>query len=156
MEINATLIGQLLTFVVLVWFTMKYVWPPITKALEEREKKTAAGLEFAEQSKRELEAAEKKAAHILTDAKVNAAQVIELAHKRSEQIVEEAKETARVEGKRLIEVAQEDIQRQLSQTKENLRKQLAVLAVAGAEKIIQRNLDAATQTDLLNEIVSEI
>lgn len=156
MEINATLIGQLITFVVLVWFTMKYVWPPITNALHEREKKIAAGLEFAERSKRELEIAQQKALSIIKDAKVEASQVVDQAHKRSAQIVDEAKESAREEGKRIVELAQEDIAREVIQAKEGLRKQLAVLAVAGAEKLIQRNLDAEAQKTLLNEIVSEI
>ena len=156
MEINATLIGQLITFVVLVWFTMRYVWPPITKALHDREKKIAAGLEFAERSKLELEQAEQKAASIINDAKVEASQLVDQAHKRSAQIVEEAKDSARVEGKRIVGLAEEDIARSVIQAKEGLRKQLALLAVAGAEKLIQRNLDASSQTALLNEIVSEI
>jgi F-type H+-transporting ATPase subunit b len=155
-EPNATLIGQLLTFIVLVWFTMKYVWPPITKAIEEREKKIASGLEAAERGKRELEHAEHKALTIIRDAKVEASHVIDQAHRRSVQIVEEAKETARVESRRIVEHAQEEIARELSQTKEALRKQLAQLAVAGAEKIIQRNLDASAQIALLDEFAAEI
>jgi len=156
MEINATFFGQLITFIILVWFTMKYVWPPITKAMHEREKKIAHGLEAAERSKRELEHAEHKALNIIREAKVEASQFIDQAHKRSAQIVEEAKENARTEGNRIIELAKEDIQREVMQAKEVLRKQLAELVMAGAEKIIQRNLDATTQTALLNEIVSEI
>lgn len=156
MEINATLIGQLITFVILVWFTMKYVWPPITKALHEREKKIAAGLEFAERSKRELEQAEQKALSIIKDAKIEASHLVDQAHKRGVQIVEEAKDTARAESKRIVNLAEEDIAREVIQAKEGLRKQLAILAVAGAEKLIQRNLDASSQTALLNEIVSEI
>src|SRR3990167_3445993 len=156
MEINATLIGQLITFAVLVWFTMKFVWPPITKAMQEREKKIAAGLEAAERSKRELETAEHKALNIIRDAKLEASHVVEQAHKRSVQIIEEAKETARLEGKRIIEHAQEEIKREVNQTKEALRKQLAGLAIAGAEKIIKRNLDATTNAALLDEFAAEI
>ena len=156
MEINATLIGQLITFAVLVWFTMKFVWPPITKAIEEREKKIAAGLEAAERGKRELETAEHKALNIIRDAKLEASHVVEQAHKRSVQIIEEAKENARLEGKRIIEHAQEEIKREVNQTKEALRKQLAGLAIAGAEKIIKRNLDATTNAALLDEFAAEI
>jgi F-type H+-transporting ATPase subunit b len=156
MEINATLLGQLLTFAILVWFIMKYVWPPITKAMHERDKKIAAGLEAAERSKRELEQAEHKALSLVREAKVEAAQVIDMAHKRSSQIVEEAKETAREEGSRIVARAQDDIAREVNQAKEALRKQLATLAVAGAEKIIRRNLDASAQTALLDEFVAEI
>ena len=156
MGINATLIGQLITFVLLVWFTKRYVWPPITKAMLEREKKIAAGLESAERSKRELEMAEHKALNIIRDAKQEAAQIVDHAHKRSAQIVDEAKEAARVEGKRIVERAQDEIAREVSQTKDQLRKQLASLAVAAAEKIIQRSLDASAQTAILDEFAAEI
>lgn len=156
MEINATLIGQLVTFVLLVWFTKRYVWPPITKAMLEREKKIAAGLEAAERSKRELEMAEHKALNIIRDAKQEATQIIDQAHKRSIHIVDEAKEAARVESKRIVDRAQDEIAREVSQTKEALRKQLAGLAVAAAEKIIQSNLDASAHTAILNEFAAEI
>jgi F-type H+-transporting ATPase subunit b len=156
MEINATLIGQLITFAILVWFTMRYVWPPITKAMHEREKKIAAGLEAALRSQRELENAEHKALSILNDAKRDASNIIDQAHKRSAQVVEEAKETAKLEGNRLIEHAKNEIAREVTQAKEVLRKQLATLAIAGAEKILQRNLDASAQAGLLDELVAEI
>lgn len=156
MEINATILGQLITFAILVWFTMKYVWPPITKSLQEREKKIASGLEAAERSKRELEQAEHKALDIIKGAKNDANQMMDQAHKRSVQIVEDAKDTARQESKRIVDQAQDEIAREVSQTKEALRKQLAGLAVLGAEKIIKRNLDASVQTALLDEFVAEI
>lgn len=156
MGINATLIGQLLTFAILVWFTMKYVWPPITKVMQEREKKIAAGLEAAERGKRELIDAEHKSLSIIREAKQEANQVIEQAHKRSAQILEEAKDNAKVEGRRIVDLAKDEIAREVNAAKDTMRKQLAVLAVAGAEKIIQRNLDPALQTDLLDEFVGEI
>ncbi|MCC2667080.1 MAG: atpF [Gammaproteobacteria bacterium] len=156
MEINATLIGQLITFAILVWFIMKYVWPPITKAMHEREKKIAAGLEAAERSKRELEQAEKKALSIIHAAKQDAAHVMEQAHKNSIQIAEEAKQTARQEGLRLIEQAKTEIEREVNQAKEVLRKQLATLVIQGAEKIIQHNLDLEKQSALLDSFVAEI
>lgn len=156
MDINATLIGQLLTFLILIWFTMKYVWPPITKAMQEREKKIAAGLEASERSKRELEHAEHKALTIIRDAKLEASQIVDQAHKRFAQIVDEAKENARIESGRILEHAQDEIAREITQAKEALRKQLASLAIAGAEKIIQRNLDASAQAALLDEFAAEI
>ncbi|MEO8400886.1 MAG: F0F1 ATP synthase subunit B [Gammaproteobacteria bacterium] len=156
MEINATIFGQLITFALLVWFTMKYVWPPITAAMQEREKKIAAGLEATERSKRELEMAEHKALSIIREAKLEASHVIEQSHKRSAQIVEEAKESARIESKRIIEHAQEEIAREVSQAKEVLRQQLAGLAIKGAEKIIKRSLDATTTAALLEEFAAEI
>lgn len=156
MEINATLLGQLITFAILVWFTMKYVWPPITKAMHEREKKIAAGLDAAERGKRELDLAEHKALNIIRDAKQEATQIIDRAHKQSVQLIEEAKEDARKEGRRIIERAQEEITLEVNQTREALRKQLATLAVAGAEKIIQRNVDANVHSELLDKFAAEI
>ena len=156
MEINATLIGQLITFAILVWFVMRYVWPPITKAMHEREKKIAAGLEAAERSKRELEEAEHKALAIIHAAKQDASQLIDQAHKRSVQIAEEAKQTARQEGLRLIEQAKAEIEREVHQAKEVLRKQLTMLVIQGAEKIIQHNLDEKIQSALLDSFVAEI
>ncbi len=156
MEINATLIGQLITFAILVWFTMKYVWPPIVKAMQDREKKIADGIEAAERSKRELAMAEQKALVIIREAKENATQIIDQAHKRCTTLLDEAKETAREEGVRIIERARQEIEREVVQTKEALRKQLASLAIAGAEKIIQRKLDITTHTALLDEFVAEI
>lgn len=156
MDINATIIGQFLTFVILVWFTMKYVWPPITKTLHDREKKIAAGLEAAERSKRELEMAEHKASSILREAKQQASQIIEQANFHSSQLVEEAKTQAKQESQRIVELAQGEIDREVMQAKEALKTQLAKLAVTGAEKIIHRNLDPSIHTDLLNELAAEI
>lgn len=156
MEINATLIGQLITFALLVLFTMKYVWPPITKAMTEREKQIASGLEASDRSKRELEEAEHTALNIIRDAKLEASQIVDQAHKRSVQIVEEAKENARAESKRIVDHAQDQIALEVSQTREALRKQLAILAVAGAEKILKRNLDASANAALLDEFAAEI
>ncbi len=156
MEINATLIGQLITFVLLVWFTKRFVWPPITKAMLDREKKIAAGLEAAERGNRELEMAEHKALTILRDAKQEATQIVDQAHHRGSVIVDEAKDAARLESKRIVDRAQDEIAREITRTKDELRKQLATLAVAAAEKMIQRNLDASAHTALLNEFAAEI
>jgi F-type H+-transporting ATPase subunit b len=156
MDINATIIGQFITFAVLIWFTMRYVWPPITKAMQEREAKIAAGLEAADRSKRELEMAELKALSIVKEARHQASQIIEQANLHSAKLIEEAKAQANVEGARLLELAQGDIQHEVTKAKEELKKQLGSLAVTGAEKIIRRNLDAATHSDLLNELAAEI
>ena len=156
MELNATLLGQILTFLLLVWFTMKYVWPPITKAMHERESKIAAGLEAADRSKTELEQAEQNAAALLREAKQEASHIVDLAHKRSVLMVEEAKDIARQEGQRILEQAQEEFAREVTKTREELRKHLAKLAIAGAEKIIKQNLNTTTNTALLDEFVAEI
>ena len=156
MNINATLFGQFITFAILVWFTMRYVWPPITKAMHEREKKIAAGLEAAERNKRELELGEHKVMSMIREAKVQATQILEQANKRSAQTLDEAKEQAREEQKRIVALAQEDIAREVNQTKEKLKKQLAILAIAGAEKIVRHHLDSSKQMALLDEFVAEI
>lgn len=156
MDINATIIGQFLTFSILIWFTMKYVWPPITKTLHDREQKIAAGLEAAERSKRELEVAEHKVVAIIREAKQQASQIIEQANIHSAHLVEEAKAQAKIEGQRIVELAQSDIGREVTQAKEALKNQFATLAVAGAEKIIQLKLDPSIHNDLLNELAAEI
>lgn len=156
MDINATLLGQFITFSIFIWFTMKFVWPPITKAMHEREKKIAAGLEAAEHGRRELEMATHKAANIIRDAKLEANQIVEQANLHGAKLIEEAKQTAKKEGQRIVEMAQGDIDRQVAQAKEGLKQQLARLAVAGAEKIIQRNLNSDVHNDLLDELAAEI
>lgn len=156
MDINATIIGQLLTFVILVWFTTKYVWPPITKAMHDREKKIADGLEAAERSHRELEMAEHKAQTIIREARQQANQIIEQANLHSAQLVEEAKSNARLEGQRIVDLAQGDIDREISQAKQELKTHLAKLAISGAEKIINRNLDTQVHHDLMNALAAEI
>lgn len=156
MDINATLFGQLITFAILVWFTMKFVWPPITKAMHDREKKIADGLEAADRSQRELEMAEHKALTIIREAKQEANQIIERANLHSSQLIEEAKANAKQEGLRIVELAQGDIDREVTQAKQVLKAHLAQLAISGAEKIIQRNLDAKVHDDLLNELAAEI
>src|SRR5690242_15038368 len=115
MDINATIIGQFITFAILVWFTMKYVWPPIIKTMHEREKKIAAGLEAAERSKRELEIAEHKALTIIREAKQQASQIIEQANLHSAQLIEEAKGQGKLENQRIIEMAQGEIDREVTQ-----------------------------------------
>lgn len=156
MEINATIIGQFITFFILIAFTMKYVWPPITRTLVEREKKIAAGLEAAERSKRELEMAEHKAFSIIREAKQQASQIIEQANSHSAHLIEEAKNQAKVESQRIVDLAQGEIDKEVAQAKEALKDQFASLAVAGAEKIIQLKLDPAIHHDILNELAANI
>lgn len=156
MNINATILGQFITFAILVWFTYRYVWPPITKTLAERETKIAAGLEAAERSKRELEMAEQKVMAMIREAKSQASQIIEQANSHSAKIIEEAKSQAKIEGQRIVDLAEGEINRAVASAKEQLKSQLASLAIAGAEKIIQHQLDPAADNDLLNQLVTEI
>ena len=156
MDINATIIGQFITFAILIWFTMKYVWPPITKAMHDREKKIADGLEAAERAKRELEAAEHKAYGIIRDAKQQATQILEQANLHSAKLIDEAKNQAKEEGQRVLEMAQTELGREIAQAKEALKSQVASLAVTGAERIIKQKIDASIHHALLNELVAEI
>jgi F-type H+-transporting ATPase subunit b len=156
MEINATLLGQFITFALLVWFTMKYVWPPIIKALHDREKKIAEGLSAAERGVHELELAQHKALELLRDAKIQAADILDQANKRGGRIVDEAKDRAREEGDRLIQIAKAEIVNEVIAAKQQLREQIAQIAVSGAEKILQKHIDIKSDGHLLTQLVEEI
>lgn len=156
MNLNATIIGQSIAFFVFVWFCMKYVWPPITAILEERQQKIAEGLEAAERAQRDLNLAQNKAAEELREAKQQGAELIEQANKRANQIVEEAKEKAREEGQRLIAAANAEIEMELQRAKEALRAQVAAIAVAGAEKILESSIDEAANEELMKKLAAEL
>jgi F-type H+-transporting ATPase subunit b len=156
MNFNATLIGQSITFMFFVWFCMKFVWPPIMNALETRKKQIADGLAAADRGRHELELASKKAGDSLRDAKVQAADVIAQADKRAAQIVEEAKNAAKEEGARQLAAAQAAIEQEANRAREALREQVAMLAVAGAEKILRREVNAQTHADLLGQLKAEL
>ncbi|HUW27118.1 MAG TPA: F0F1 ATP synthase subunit B [Sulfuriferula sp.] len=156
MNINATLIGQSITFFVFVWFCMKFVWPPIMNALAERRKQIADGLAAGERGKHELELASKRAVENLHEAKQKAAEIISQADKRAAQLVEEAKGVAKLEADRMIAGAQASIAQETVRAKEALRGQVAGLAVAGAEKILRREIDAKAHADLLDAIKNEL
>lgn len=156
MNINATLIGQMITFGIFVWFTMKYVWPPVMKAMDERKKKIADGLEAAERGVRELALAERKAQDLIAEAKVQAAGLLDQANKRSVRMVEEAKNEARAEGERMIVVAREEIERESHLAREKLREEVARLAILGAEKILQSKINAQTDAAIIDKMIAEI
>lgn len=156
MNINLTLIGQSITFAVFVWFCMKYVWPPIMAALAERKKLIADGLAAGERGKHELELASKRAADVLREAKQQAAEVIAQAEKRGTEIIEEAKHAAKAEGDRMIAAARAEIEQEATRAREMLREQVAVLAVAGAERILRREIDAKAHADLLEALKKEL
>ncbi|MHB1076168.1 F0F1 ATP synthase subunit B [Thiobacillus sp.] len=156
MNFNATLIGQSVTFIFFVWFCMKFVWPPIMNALETRKKQIADGLAAADRGKHELELAAKKAGDNMRDAKAQAAEVIAQAEKRAAQIIEEAKVAAKEEGDRQLAAAQANIAQETNRARESLREQVAGLAVAGAEKILRREVNAQTHADLLGQLKAEL
>jgi F-type H+-transporting ATPase subunit b len=156
MNINATLIGQSITFFLFVLFCMKYVWPPIVRALDERRKRIADGLAAAERGQREQELAEQRAKEVLHEAKNQAADVIAQAQKRATEIVEEAKSDARVEGERLLTAARAEIDQEVNRAKEQLRTQVAAIALAGAERVLAREIDAAAHNAMLSELAAQI
>jgi F-type H+-transporting ATPase subunit b len=155
-NINATLLGQAITFAILIWFTMKFVWPPLLKAMEDRAKTIADGLASAERGKHDLELAEKRAAEILHHAKEKAAEIITAGEKRSIEIIEEAKNNAKAEGDRILAGAKAEIDQEVFRAKEQLRTQVSAVALAGAGKILGREIDAKAHNDLLDKLVAEI
>lgn len=156
MNINMTLIGQMLAFTFFVLFCMKYVWPPILAAMAERAGKIADGLAAADRASHDLELAQEKAVERLKEAKVEAAGIVDAANKRGNQIVDEAKELAIAEGQRLKEAAQAEIEQELNRAREHLRSQVAVLAVSGAEKILGAEIDQSRHTELVDKLAAEL
>ncbi len=156
MHINLTLLGQLIAFVVFVWFTKKFVWAPIIAALDERQKKIAEGLAAADRGKHEQELAEHHAAEKLHEAKAQAAEIVSLAQKRAAEIVDEAKDDARTEGERLLTAAKAEIEQEANQAREELRQKVGALVVAGAEKILNKEINAAAHQKVIDSIASEI
>jgi F-type H+-transporting ATPase subunit b len=156
MNINATLIGQAIAFFLFVVFCMKYVWPPILHALEERKKKIADGLAAGEHGKREQALAEDRAKELLREAKEQAGEIITRADKRAAEIVDESKDDARAEGARLLTAAKADISQELNRVKEDLRGQVVSIALAGASKVLEREVDETAHAELMNKLAAEI
>ena len=146
----------MLVFAAFVLFTMKLVWPPLAKALEERQDKIADGLSAAERGRKELELAQHRVKEDLKQAKVQSADIIDKAHKRASQMIEEAKEAAKREAQIQAKLAQEQLAQQVNHAKETLRKQVAALAISGAEKILMREVDAKANSALLDNLIEEI
>ena len=156
MNINLTLIGQLIAFAIFVWFCMKFVWPPITGAMDARQKKIAEGLDAAGRAERDLKLAQEKATEMLRDTKKTALEILEKANKTASEIVEEAKVQARVEGERLVASAKAEIDLEVNRVKEDLRAQVSVLAIAGAEKILGSSVDASTHNKLVEQLAAQL
>jgi F-type H+-transporting ATPase subunit b len=155
-SINATLIGQMITFTLLVWFTMKYIWPPLFESLEQRKKKIAEGLAAAERGQEEIHLAEKKAKSLLIQAKEESANIITLAQKRANEIVEESKQSAKTEGERLLLAAKAQIEQEIQQTKESLRKEISALALSAAEQILSAEIDETKHTEILTKVSKQL
>ncbi|SFU44788.1 F0F1 ATP synthase subunit B [Pseudoduganella namucuonensis] len=156
MDINSSLIGQMITFAVLVWFSMKFVFPALNSALDEREKRIAAGLAAADQGQEAMKVAEKRAAEALSSARDEAAQRVSDAEKRAQLVAEEIKANAKAEADRIIAQAKAEAEQQVTQAREALRAQVADLAVKGAEQILKREVTASAHADLLTRLATEL
>ena len=156
MNINFTLIAQAIAFAVLIWFTVKFVWPPLLSAIETRQKEIADGLAAASEGRNALEVAAKKSEITLNEAKQKASELISQAEKRGSPIVEDAKAVAKAEGDRIIAGAKAEIEQEINRAKEGLRSQVSSLAVAGAEKILRKEINASAHSDMLAKLAAEL
>ena len=156
MNFNATLIGQMISFAVFVWFCTKYIWPVIIEALDDRQAKIADGLAAAEKGQHELELAEKRASEILREGKEKSQEYINQAQKRHDEIVEDAKDDAREEGQRILTVAKAEIEQDRQEVKEALRAEVSALAIVGAEQILMREVDKNAHNEVLDKISASL
>ncbi len=156
MNINLTLIGQSITFALFVWFCMKFIWPPVMGALEARRKEIADGLAAAERGQHEHELAEKRAAEHIKEAKGQASEIITQAQKRASEIVEEAKDDAKTEADRIVTGANAEIEQEINRAREHLRQEVVSLAIAGAEKVLKREVDKDAHASTLDELATQL
>jgi F-type H+-transporting ATPase subunit b len=156
MNFNLTLITQAAAFALFIWFTVKFVWPPLLRAIENRQKQIADGLAAGEEGRKSLEISTREAAQVVAEARGRATDIVAQAEKRASQLIEDAKLAAREEGEREKAAARADIQQQIARAREQLRDQVASLAVAGAEKILRREVDAKAHAQLLDSIKAQL
>jgi F-type H+-transporting ATPase subunit b len=156
MNLNITLVIQLLVFVILGWVTMKFIWPPLIAAIEARQRKIADGLISAEKAEKSLVEAKESATDIIKEARVQANKIVEQANRRSSEVVEEARGTAIAEGQRLLADARNEVTLESNRAREQLRREVALIAVAGAGKLLGREIDAKAHADLLDQLALEI
>jgi F-type H+-transporting ATPase subunit b len=156
MNLNATLIVQSIVLIILGWVTMKFIWPPLIKALDERRQKIADGLAAADRGTRSLDEAQKKIAQLESEARAKAQALLADTEKRAQAIVDEAKVAAKSEGERLVAAAKQDAEQQVVRAKNALRDQVAALAVSGAEQILKREVNAQVHADLLNQLKAKL
>ena len=156
MNLNLTLIAQAISFTVFIWFTVKFVWPHMLRAIEQRQKTIADGLAAAEQGKKTLEVSTRQADEAIKDARNRAAEIISQAEKRAAQMIDEARNAAKEEGNREKAAAKAEIAQEVTRAREQLRDRVASLAVAGAEKILRREVDAKAHAELLESIKRQL
>jgi len=156
MNINATLIGQTIAFFIFVWFCMKYVWPPLMAAMEERKNKIAEGLAAGERGHKEHELAEKRAKEVLQEARAEASDIINLANVRAGEMVEEAKAKATEEAAKVKKNAEAEIEQEIASAREVLREQVSVLALSAAEQIIKSEIDASKHKAIIDDVSGKL
>jgi F-type H+-transporting ATPase subunit b len=156
MDFNLTLIGQTVAMIVFVWFCMRFIWPPVMKAIEQRRKEIADGIAAGEKGQRELAEARHGSEAILAEARQKAGQVVDLAHKRGSEMVGEAKNTALAEGERIVAQARSEAANERTRARDGLRNEVAALAVAGAARVLGREVDAKAHAALLDELAAEL
>lgn len=156
MSINATLLGQMIVFGIFVWFTMKFIWPPLMDAMRERQKRISDGLAAADRGARELEEATDKAEATLKEAREQAQEVLANAQKQANENVERSRDEARAEGERLKQAARDEIDQAVAHAKDELRREVGSLAVVGAERILKREIDAKAHNDIIDDLVAGI
>lgn len=156
MNINFTLIGQSITFIVFVWFCLKFIWPHIIKAMEDRKTQIAEGLAAGERGRHEQELAEQKAVEVIREAKDQAKEILAQAHKRGDEIVEEAKGEGRAEGERMLRAAEAEIEQQMNQTREKLRADVVKLSIQGAEQVLGQEVDENAHTEQLTRLAAQL
>ena len=156
MNPNITLLGQMISFAILIWFTVKFIWPPLMKAIEDRQQKIAEGLAAADRSQKDLAQAQDKVNEALKDARTKANEIIEQAHGRANQIIDQAKNDAIAEANRQKALAEAEIAAAATRAKEDLRRQVSTLAVAGASRLIKREIDPSAHKALLDELAAEL
>jgi F-type H+-transporting ATPase subunit b len=156
MNLTVTMIAQAITFFVFILFCAKFVWPPLVRAIETRQRTIADGLAAAERGRQDLEQASKQTAQMLVQARQQAQDILGQADRRAAQLIEEAKAAARAEGERMVAGARAEIQQEVARAREALRTQVASLAIAGAEQILRREVDAKAHADLLRAVQSQL
>jgi len=156
MNLNLTLFAQAITFALFIWFCVKFVWPPLLRAIEARQKTIADGLAEAERGRSSLADAQKQTDQLIREARERAQEIMVAAEKSASQRVEESKSQAKVEGDRLVAAAHAQIEQEVQSAKQQLREQVAQLAIAGAEKILGREVDARAHADMLNQLKGQL
>jgi F-type H+-transporting ATPase subunit b len=156
MDVNATLIGQAIVFLILIWFTSKFIWPPLMNAIGERQKKIAEGIAAADRGRKDLDEATSRSNDIIREARERANQIIDHAQHRANELIEQAKGAATTEGQRLVAAAQQQIGLEANRARETLRKEVAELAVSTASKLLEREIDPRAHADLISKLATQI